>query len=198
MIVEIELDGHASQRREVTIQDGRVTRIEFLLEPAPLVSSSAHAGHWTLVILCSGLLVGDQDLKALHEIAVQRAQVVVQAAKADYGHALDANKISPGTVSESEISRLVAALDLAEIDLRRAVVAAHRDPKALHEIAVQRAQVVVQAAKADYGYALDANKIPPGHGVRIGDQPIALSVGPGGNRLAAGWSCRSRTQCPNP
>ena len=33
MIVEIELDGHASQRREVTIQGGRVTRIEFQLEP---------------------------------------------------------------------------------------------------------------------------------------------------------------------
>ena len=36
MIVEIELDGHASQRREVTIQGGRVTRIEFQLEPKPL------------------------------------------------------------------------------------------------------------------------------------------------------------------
>ena len=34
MIVEVELDGHASQRREVTIQSGRVTRIEFQLEPS--------------------------------------------------------------------------------------------------------------------------------------------------------------------
>ncbi len=31
MVVEVELDGHASQRREVTIQGGRVTRIEFQL-----------------------------------------------------------------------------------------------------------------------------------------------------------------------
>ena len=36
MIVEVELDGHASQRREVVIQGGRVTRIEFQLEPKPL------------------------------------------------------------------------------------------------------------------------------------------------------------------
>ena len=35
-IVEVELDGHASQRREVVIQGGRVTRIEFQLEPRPL------------------------------------------------------------------------------------------------------------------------------------------------------------------
>ena len=33
MIVEVELDGHASQRREVTIQGGRVTRIEFHWSP---------------------------------------------------------------------------------------------------------------------------------------------------------------------
>ena len=162
MIVEIELDGHASQRREVTIQGGRVTRIEFLLEPAPPAKSDgARRSLEPAELDAQRAAVGDRDPKALHEIAVQRAQVVVQAAKADYGHALDANKISPGTVSESEISRLRAALDLAEIDLRRAVVG-DRDPKALHEIAVQRAQVVVQAAKADYGYALDANKISPG------------------------------------
>jgi hypothetical protein len=34
MIVEVELDGHASQRREVVIQGGRVTRIEFQLAPS--------------------------------------------------------------------------------------------------------------------------------------------------------------------
>ena len=33
MTVEVELEGHASQRREVVIQGGRVTRIEFQLAP---------------------------------------------------------------------------------------------------------------------------------------------------------------------
>jgi hypothetical protein len=36
MVVEVELGGHTSQRREVTIQGGRVTRIEFQLEPKKL------------------------------------------------------------------------------------------------------------------------------------------------------------------
>jgi uncharacterized protein (TIGR03067 family) len=44
MVVEVELDGHASQRREVEIQGGRVTRIEFQLAPqqakSPTSSSS--------------------------------------------------------------------------------------------------------------------------------------------------------------
>ena len=33
MIVEVELDGHGSNRQEVTIQGGRVTRVKFQLEP---------------------------------------------------------------------------------------------------------------------------------------------------------------------
>jgi hypothetical protein len=36
MIVEVELDGHASECREVTAEGGRVTRIEFQLEPKTL------------------------------------------------------------------------------------------------------------------------------------------------------------------
>ena len=184
MIVEIELDGHASQRREVTIQGGRVTRIEFLLEPAPPAKSiGARRSLEPAELDAQRAAVGDREPKALHEIAVQRAQVVVQAAKAEYGHAQDANKISPGTVSESEISRLRAALDLAEIDLRRTVVG-DRDPKALHEIAIERAKVLVQTAKAEYDDALEVNKKSPGT-LSQSDIRRLRQVGAGRNRPAA-------------
>ena len=45
MIVEVELDGHAAERREVTIQGGRVTRIEFLLQPQHNETAAAAGLH---------------------------------------------------------------------------------------------------------------------------------------------------------
>ena len=93
MIVEVELDGHASQRREVTIQGGRVTRIEFLLEPAPPAKSvGARRSLEPAELDAQRAAVGDRDPEALHEIAVQRAQAVLQAAKAEYDLALELNK----------------------------------------------------------------------------------------------------------
>ncbi len=47
MIVEVELDGHAAERREVTIQGGRVTRIEFLLQPQHNETAAAAGLHET-------------------------------------------------------------------------------------------------------------------------------------------------------
>jgi hypothetical protein len=47
MIVEVELDGHAAERREVTIQGGRVTRIEFLLQPWHSETAAAAGLHGT-------------------------------------------------------------------------------------------------------------------------------------------------------
>ena len=85
----------------------------------------------------SGPMLATETQRPSTRSPSQRAQIVVQAAKADYGYALDANKIFPGTVSESEISRLRAALDLAEIDLRQVGLA---DPERNVPTAEQPAQ----------------------------------------------------------
>ena len=41
MIVEVKLDGYGSKRQEVTIQGGRVTRVEFVLEAEPRKTARA-------------------------------------------------------------------------------------------------------------------------------------------------------------
>jgi len=93
MIVEVELEGHASQRREVAVQGGRVTRIEFLFEPSPPAKSvGARRSLEPAELDAQRAAVGDRDPEALHEIAVQRAQAVLQAAKAEYDLALELNK----------------------------------------------------------------------------------------------------------
>ncbi|MHB1037697.1 MAG: WD40 domain-containing protein [Pirellulales bacterium] len=57
MVVEVELDGHASQRREVTIQGGRVTRIEFQLARQQAKAMPKRVNHFTAITAGNGVTI---------------------------------------------------------------------------------------------------------------------------------------------
>ena len=185
MIVEIELDGHASQRREVTIQGGRVTRIEFLLEPAPPAKSvgarrSLDPAELDAAGCCwrprpkgpprdrrptgSGRCAGGQGRLRLcpgcqQDFPGHGVRIGDQPIACSVG--LGGNRLAAGRGWRP----------------RPKGPPRDRRPTGSGRCAGGQGRLrLCPGCQQDF----------PGHGVRIGDQPIACSVGLGRNRLAAG------------
>ena len=108
MIVEVELDGHASQRREVVIQGGRVTRIEFQLAPQQAKSPAGPP---------SGFYDGPGDAQlATEEPSGHRARSLAEAVRVFNARAAeDSIGKSQSPLTEDEV---IAAIrwSLLEID----------------------------------------------------------------------------------